>query len=227
MKVTYIHHDSFSVEFNKAILLFDYFQGKLPDFDKNKKLYVFASHSHSDHFSSVIFDLRSKYKNIKYILSDDIKVTKEKDIYFVKENEIVYIDDLKIETLKSTDLGVAFIITVEGKTIYHAGDLNWWHWEGEIDSENKKMEKMYKHEIEKIKNRDFDIAFVPLDSRQGKYFYLGFDEFMRNTNTKLAFPMHCWGDYSLVDKLSKMEESKDYKDRIIHINEINREFDIK
>ena len=141
MKITYIHHSSFCVELEKNILLFDYFEGNLPDFDKNEKLYVFVSHNHSDHFSPVVFDSRANYKNIKYILSDDIKVKKEEDIYFVKENETVYLDEMKIETLKSTDLGVAFIITVEGKTIYHAGDLNWWHWEGEIDSENKKIGK--------------------------------------------------------------------------------------
>ena len=49
---------------------------------------------------------------------------------------------------------------------------------------------------------------------------------MRNTNTKLLF-LCIVGDYSLVDKLSKMEKSKDYKERIINVNEINREFDIK
>ena len=40
MKITYIHHSSFSVELDNAILLFDYFKGNLPSFDKNKKLLV-------------------------------------------------------------------------------------------------------------------------------------------------------------------------------------------
>lgn len=31
----------------------------------------------------------------------------------------------------STDEGVAFLVTAEGRTVFHAGDLNWWHWEGE------------------------------------------------------------------------------------------------
>ena len=42
MKITYIHHSSFSVEINKCILLFDYYKGNLPKFDENKKLYVFS-----------------------------------------------------------------------------------------------------------------------------------------------------------------------------------------
>ena len=38
---------------------------------------------------------------------------------------------VRIRTLKSTDEGVAFLVEAEGKSIYHAGDLNWWYWEGE------------------------------------------------------------------------------------------------
>lgn len=32
MKITYIHHSAFLVETESAYLLFDYFQGKLPEF---------------------------------------------------------------------------------------------------------------------------------------------------------------------------------------------------
>ena len=62
MKITYIHHSAFLVETESAYLLFDYFQGKLPEFSEEKPLYVFASHRHPDHFSKVIFDRR---KNIR------------------------------------------------------------------------------------------------------------------------------------------------------------------
>ena len=72
MKITYIHHSAFLVETESAYLLFDYFQGKLPEFSEEKPLYVFASHRHPDHFSKVIFDLEEKYPNIHYILAFDI-----------------------------------------------------------------------------------------------------------------------------------------------------------
>ena len=65
MKITYIHHSSFLVETESAYLLFDYFQGKLPEFSEEKPLYVFASHRHPDHFSKVIFDLEEKHPNIQ------------------------------------------------------------------------------------------------------------------------------------------------------------------
>ena len=36
MKITYIHHSSFSVELERSVLLFDYFQGEIPEFDPEK-----------------------------------------------------------------------------------------------------------------------------------------------------------------------------------------------
>ena len=113
MKITYIHHSSFSVEINKCILLFDYYKGNLPKFDENKKLYVFSSHSHYDHFDKAIFDLEKIHPNVTYILSNDIHVPKKDNIKFMGANERLLVDDLEIKTLESSDLGVAFIVKVE------------------------------------------------------------------------------------------------------------------
>ena len=55
MKVTFLYHSSYFVEMDTCCLLFDYYQGDIPQVDK--PLYVFASHSHGDHFSPVIFQL--------------------------------------------------------------------------------------------------------------------------------------------------------------------------
>lgn len=228
MKITYIHHSCFSVELDKSILLFDYFKGDLPKFDKNKKLYVFSSHQHYDHFSSVIFNLEKEYENVKYILSNDISCRKSENTVFVGVNKDIEVDELRIRTLESTDLGVAFLINVEGKNIYHAGDLNWWHWEGEnTDAQNKDAGDRFKHEMKKLKGKKVDVAFLPLDSRQGKQFYLGFNEFMNMTNTKYAFPMHFWRTYRIIDQLKEMDIASSYKDRVVSINKENEVFEIE
>ena len=233
MKITYIHHSSFCVELENSILLFDYFKGDLPKFDTNKKLYVFASHFHEDHFDKCIFDIQNVHPDVTYILSKDIKRHRSKYIKAAKNsvilnfNENISIDDMKIKTLESSDIGVAFLIKIEGKVIYHAGDLNWWHWEGEnSDEENKYAENKFKDGIDKIKDLDIDLAFVPLDPRQGDFYYLGFNYFMENTNTKVAFPMHMWGDFSLCNTFKSSEYAKDYKDRVIEISKDNQVFDI-
>ena len=233
MKITYIHHSSFCVELENSILLFDYFKGDLPKFDTNKKLYVFASHFHEDHFDKCIFDIQNVHPDVTYILSKDIKRHRSKYIKAAKNsvilnfNENISIDDMKIKTLESSDIGVAFLIKIEDKVIYHAGDLNWWHWEGEnSDEENKYAENKFKDGIDKIKGLDIDLAFVPLDPRQGDFYYLGFNYFMENTNTKVAFPMHMWGDFSLCKTFKSSEYAKDYKDRVIEISKDNQVFDI-
>ena len=219
MKITYIHHSSFAVELDSCILLFDYFKGNLPDFNKNKKLYVFSSHSHHDHFNKSVFELEKSHPNVKYILSDDIQVTSSKNINFISANEKLGVDNLEIETLLSSDLGVAFIVKVENKTIYHAGDLNWWHWEGENSIEdNDEAERMFKDSINKIDKRNIDLAFLPLDPRQGDYYYLGFYYFMKKTNTKIAVPMHLWGDYSLIETFIDSNYASDYKDKIVVVS---------
>ena len=50
------------------------------------------------------------------------------NVTVVNANKGYIIDGVAIETLKSTDEGVAYIVHSDGITIYHAGDLNWWHW---------------------------------------------------------------------------------------------------
>ncbi len=70
MKITYIHHSSFMAELDHAVLLFDYFEGNIPEADREKPL--FASHRHGDHFSRSIFDLEESRGNVTYVLSDDI-----------------------------------------------------------------------------------------------------------------------------------------------------------
>jgi hypothetical protein len=72
-----------------------------------------------------------------------------------------------------------------------------------------------KNEINKIKGRHFDLAFLVLDPRQEENFLLGFDYFMRNTQTEAVIPMHFWDDSSVIDKLLETEVSAPYRDKII------------
>ena len=58
MKVTYLGHSGFLVEMDDVIFLFDYYKGELPEMDPGKKLLVFVSHAHYDHYRKEIFSLR-------------------------------------------------------------------------------------------------------------------------------------------------------------------------
>lgn len=234
MKITYIHHSSFSVEFcdegSNIVMLFDYFNGELPEWDKGSSVYVFASHKHFDHFSKKIFNLALQYPDITFILAKETKMNEKymnrcgipneagSHINYVNKNKEYDFGKLHVATLTSTDSGVAFIVEAGDKTLYHAGDLNWWAWKD--DEAARQMEKAFKAEVNKRdKNFFVDAAFLPLDIRQEGGFYKGFDYYMRRWNIGKAFPMHCWGRFDAIDMLLEMEISEEYRDRIIKITE--------
>lgn len=217
MKVTYISHSGFLIEMEKANYLFDYFKGEIPKMDKEKPLYVFSSHSHSDHFNPVIFDLAGEYRDITYILSDDIKGREKLKCYTMAPYEERVIGNIKVKTFRSTDLGVAFLIEAEGKSIYHAGDLHWWHWIGEPDEDNLFMEKSYKHELELLRGKHIDVAFLVLDPRQEDAFDMGIDSFLRAVDVDIVFPMHCWGDYSVISAYKNSKKGEKFREKIMDI----------
>lgn len=195
MRVVYISHSGFFVELEKCALLFDYWKGSLPETDK--KLFVFASHSHKDHFNGDIFKLRER-GNETFVLSDDIRVKAESDVVFVKANKSYDIDGIRVETLKSTDEGVAFAVFAEGKRIFHAGDLNLWVWAGESKAYNNNMKALFEKYTEPLKGKAFDVGFIPLDPRQEDDSFSGLDEYMKKADFGAVFPMHFWGNYDII-----------------------------
>ena len=110
-----------------------------------------------------------------------------------------------VETLFSTDEGVAFLLRCPEGTIYHAGDLNDWVWEGEPDEENQQMTAKYQQEITRLQERlqetqPLDVAFVTLDPRQEKYYADGMLYFLNTIPAKRVYPMHYWGQPEIIDE---------------------------
>ncbi len=231
--VAYIGHSGFCVRLGKLVLLFDYYKGEIPEFDPDSQLYVFASHRHQDHFNFEIFNLYGRYREVHYILSWDIGrkykakylqqkrgVSPEccKAIHWMKPEEEFSDGWIRVRTLPSTDEGVAFLVKEQKgqKTIYHAGDLNWWTWEGETRRKYEKRTEDFQSAVAQLEGEKIDIAFLPLDPRQGKErFWLGFDYVMRHVSIRQAYPMHCWDDFRVIDQLKAMECSSGYRDKIV------------
>ncbi len=190
MKITYIYHSGFVVELDKHILVFDYYKGDLPPFDK--PVYYFVSHFHQDHFNREILQFPGTF-----ILSKDTRVKEDEHIHIVKKNQIYTIDDFVVETLRSTDAGVAYIVTIEDHVIYHGGDLNWWHWKDDSKEgiqHNNNMRYLYQREMNKLDGRHFDVAMVPVDPRLQEYAYLGLEELLKHVTIDDIFPMHFSSD---------------------------------
>lgn len=236
MKITYIHHSGFLAETNQALLLFDFVGGILPPLDPAKTLVVFVSHRHEDHFNPDIFALADSHPHTIYVLSDDIWQNRvpEKHFsrtHFIDPGRMIHLAEgggILIRAFRSTDEGVAFLVEAGGKTIYHAGDLNDWQWNGESLSWNHTMKANYQKELEAIHSLGIipDAAMVPLDGRQEDLFYLGLHEFMCQVGAGMVFPMHFWNDFSVIDRLKSLECSDSYRDKIAEIQREGQSFEL-
>lgn len=234
IQVTYFHHSGFMVETENNCFIFDYFteNGKYDFLDiskyRSKKIIVFVSHFHQDHYDRKIFDWQKIIPEIQYVLSDDVTPLRfVQNVHKVHFGKTYQIDDIVVETFHSNDEGVAFLVKADNKVIYHAGDLNWWHWNGESDKFNKGIAGMYKKEIDKMKNTVIDVAFVPVDPRLEGNYILGLDYIMKTVKVKKAFPMHFWEKYDIYDMLQNDERSINYRSHVIPIQHTNELFEIK
>lgn len=233
MELRYIHHSCFMIEMEDYYIIFDYYKKDLPELNTDKPIYVFCTHSHGDHYNDKIFSLFKDMKKARYIFSDDVEVERDEileeygvdtdklDISFIGPDSSLKTDDFEVRTLKSTDLGVAYIIDFGDYKIYHAGDLNWWTWAGyESEEEYEAMTSAFKAEIEKIKGEKFKLAMVPLDHRQGERFDWGMKYFLENTDTENVAPMHLWNKFEMIEKFKEINPEISGKTNIINTKKI-------
>ena len=120
---------------------------------------------------------------------------------------------------------MAYLIECEGKTIYHAGDLNWWHWENESDLEQKNAKRHYQSYLKGLKGRKIDLAFVPYDVKLNRAAIWGIEYFTGVANVQNLFPMHFWRQFDKVQNLKeKYLPNADCK--IFNITKENEQFEL-
>ena len=223
MKLTYIYHSGFVIETKKCIIILDFYEdtsglnkGFVHDevLKAEKKIYVLSSHSHNDHFSPDILKWKNNNSNIEYIFSFDIKEQESlSDISITYLNKLdTYTDELiDIKAFGSTDLGISFLIKCEGRTIFHAGDLNNWHWKEEsTDEEIAEAEHSFFSELDLLENetKDIDLAMFPVDPRLGTDYMLGAKQFINRFNIGIFAPMHFGESYDKASAFAVFTGSK-------------------
>jgi len=225
-KIWYLYHSGFAVQTSDHFLIFDYWKhsprGKGLDSGvvdakalSGQDVIVFVSHSHGDHYNREVLNWGKYIPKLRYVLSDDIRAVP--GAIMMGPGQTNTQKDFAVTTLKSNDEGVAFILEIDGLCIYHAGDLNWWHWVGDTDEENEEMAEIYKEQIALIGARRIDLAFVPVDPRLGEQYAWGINYFMENVDAGCVAPMHFGNDASIVSRLLRDETSKGYRDKILQL----------
>lgn len=219
MKLTYIYHSCFAIEGEWFTIILDYYKGAknlVHDLllSRPGKFYVLATHFHPDHFNPEILQWKEERPDIIYIFSKDIlrhKRADKEDALYLKKLDIYEDDTIRVKAYGSTDVGVSFLMEAEGKKIFHAGDLNNWHWNEESDpQEVETAEKAYLGELKIINKdvREVDLAMFPVDPRLGKDYMRGAQQFIDRIRTDVFVPMHFGEAYDAANAFKTYAEAK-------------------
>jgi|WetSurMetagenome_2_1015567.scaffolds.fasta_scaffold15719_3 ankyrin repeat protein/L-ascorbate metabolism protein UlaG (beta-lactamase superfamily) len=198
--VYYLGHAGWAVETKNNVLIFDYYQIGNPadepsllnggidpaEFD-GKKVTVFVSHKHSDHFDKTILGWKGKIADLTYVFGEKPDSAFACELIGPRERRVI--NGIDVSTIKSTDAGVAFFVAIDGVTIFHAGD--------HANSQND-LSGPYAPEIDYLagETRNVDIAFEPVCGcgfpelecvRKGIYYTVD------KLHPKVLFPMHSGG----------------------------------
>lgn len=219
IRVTYIYHDCFIVETTTALLVFDYWKNPLASTlpthtllqpaIEGKPLYVFVSHHHKDHFNKEIFEWGEWVQSVRYVMSADTyalcrhifnpdsayKGTKVKPmrLTLLRPGENFSDGVINVDAFGSTDIGNSYVVTADGFSIMHAGDLNAWIWKDDsLPEEVAEQTDKFLAIAEDIKKvyPSLDYCMFPVDARIGTDYFTGARLLCRMIDISHFFPMH-------------------------------------
>ena len=241
MKLDYIYHSGFAIEAEGVTLIIDYYKdsseternrGIVHDYllQKPGKLYVLSTHFHPDHFNREILTWKEQRPDIIYIFSKDIlkhrRATRE-DATYINKGDVYEDPNIRIEAFGSTDVGISFLIDLQGVRLFHAGDLNNWHWSEEsTPQEIRKAEGDFLAEVKYLQQTalSVDVAMFPVDNRIGKDYMRGAEQFVERIKTAIFVPMHFSEEYKGGNAFREFAESKGC--RFLSITHRGESFDI-
>jgi len=220
--IRYLGHSGWALKTKNHFLVFDYVESerKAPGEShhnevlslselKGKKVSVFVSHEHSDHYSPAIFNWRKVIENINYVLG--WKPDIEHSYVYMAPREKKSIDDLEILTIKSTDAGVGFLVKVDGLVIFHGGDHAYWG--GSMNSFAEEINYLAKAENE------FDIVFLALTTGTGQRnesITKGIFYAIEKLQPKVMFPMHAGGREYLYREFAREVQKKKFRTKVCY-----------
>jgi L-ascorbate metabolism protein UlaG (beta-lactamase superfamily) len=174
-KISWLGHSSIKIKTDKVIYIDPW---KITD--EEKADLVLISHSHGDHLSPP--DVRKIQKNDTVIITTgDCASQLSGDIRIVKSSDVINTHGVTVEAVPSYNLSkafhpkasswIGFVITVEGKRIYYAGDTDF---------------------VPEMRDIKADIMIMPV----GGTYTMTAEEAAQAVNfvkPKVAIPIH-WGD---------------------------------
>lgn len=208
--VTFFGQSAFTVSVNKTLMIFSYREtgfGGLPesarlkeaDFYSYNNILVFVPNGSREHFDEVIFGWNQAYP-ISYIIEKKAmeNQSKKANVLLAGEGAEFSIAQARIRVFGSSGDGVSFLVQTEGISVFHAGDLNLWHWREQSDlQEIRDAEKRFYDEVAKIPKNSIDLCMFPLDPNLGGLYSAGANHFIMAIRPKVFFPMHFYNRHEV------------------------------
>ena len=215
--VTYFYQSAFTVSLKKTLLVFSYRQTGLQqiapeqqlsdkDFQGFNNILVFvpnASLTHHDH--GAIYKWKSSFP-ITYLISEDAKKDAPDlpNIRVCREGEKFSVAEATVSVHGSTDAGVSFLVESEDICMFHAGDLNLWHWREENTLRDiARAEETFYEKVAAIPKDKVDICFFPLDPNQGGLYDAGANHLIMAIKPRVFFPMHFGSRQEIAQEYSR------------------------
>jgi len=195
--IHYLNHSGYAIETSKYMLVFDYFHYLAPPDNpsllngridpaelKGKQIIVFTSHDHGDHYDTTIWKLDTPKGSVQYVMG--FKPEGKHNYMLMEAGQSKVIKGVQVNTIKSTDAGVAFLVEADGIVVYHPGDHV---------NKTSEIAKDFKSEIDYLAGlkKKVDIAYLPvagcgfpdLESvKTGNYYVV------RTLKPEISFSMH-------------------------------------
>ncbi|NLX82212.1 MAG: hypothetical protein GXZ04_00115 [Clostridiales bacterium] len=201
--VSYFYQSAFTVSLQKTLLVFSYRQKDVPqllesayltekDFHGFNSILVFVPSASAAHHDPAIYQWKQSFP-ITYIMPQEAAKTAPRaaNVRVCREGDSFTVGYSEIKVFGSTDIGVSYLVSAEGLNVFHAGDLNLWHWREENSlREIAKAEALFYEKVAQIPKDTIDISFFPLDPNQGGFYDAGANHFIIALRPKVFFPMH-------------------------------------
>ena len=194
-EVWYLYHCGWAVKTSSALMIFDYWErmerpeqpslanGFInPEEIKDLEVYVFTSHSHGDHFDERILEWKRVIPNITYVFGRPADEAQGHEAF--REDRVTKsIGPLKVQNIFHKFDGIpesAFLIEVDGLTIYFSGDHG---------NSPGALHPVYKDNIDYVSGlaEKFDLVFLSIF---GSPTYDGELYAIEKFKPRVIFPMH-------------------------------------
>ena len=178
-----------------------------------------------------MFRLSQPGKEVHYLLSKDIfrsRVPEElkESVTFVAPRQFYEVGAVRAATLRSTDQGVAFLVECEGKLFYHAGDLNCWVWGRRAPLSERPDEAGVPRGALPPGGEAHRRGLCAPGPPAGGGLRPGDEVFLRDRRADHVFPMHMWGDYSVVPLFKSTPTYREYADRVMDVKGPGQVFEL-